>query len=243
MQARKKPGAGLASRARRLARRYGTGYAKAGLAVFLVACVAVFAAVYYGGAGGSGTTIQRSTGSEAAAEAVSVPGPEASGGDDAKDEAASSATAVVVVHVDGAVEAPGVYSVAEGSRVNDAVLAAGGLSEGADTSTMNLAAPLADGSKVHVPTSEELSAGSAGASGESSGIGSGGSFEASGGLVNLNTATSAELQTLSGVGEATASAIIEDRETNGPFTSAEDLMRVPGIGEKKFAKIRDHVCV
>ena len=62
-------------------------------------------------------------------------------------------------------------------------------------------------------------------------------------LVNLNTATSEELQTLSGVGEATARAIIEDREQNGPFAAPEDVMRVSGIGEKKFAKIRGDVCV
>ena len=61
--------------------------------------------------------------------------------------------------------------------------------------------------------------------------------------MNINSATSSELQVLSGVGEATAAAIIEDRESKGPFTSPEDLMRVSGIGEKKFAKIKDHICV
>lgn len=240
MQAPKGSRPGIAMRARRLARRYGTGYAKAGIAVFLAACVALFSAFAFVGAGGGATTIERPGEGAAAAE----------GGSDGasvsadQDGAAGSAQAVLIVHVDGAVASPGVYSVPEGARVNDAVLAAGGLTEGSDTSTMNLAAPLSDGAKVHVPTSEELSAGVASGSGAEGGGGAGSSsVSTSTSLVNLNTATSAELQTLSGVGEATAAAIIEDREANGPFASAEDLMRVSGIGEKKFAKIKDHVCV
>lgn len=136
----------------------------------------------------------------------------------------------LVVHVDGMVGMPGVYELAEGARVSDAVAAAGGLAEGADTSSLNLAAPLADGEKVHVPAEgEEVTASSGGAS--------------SGGLVNLNNASVEQLDELPGVGEATARAIIEDREANGPFTTPEDLMRVSGIGEKKFAKLEGMICV
>lgn len=241
MQAKSNTGSAFLARARRLARRYGTGYVKAGVAVLLVACVAVFAAFTFGGAAGGATTIERASGNAAASgESASEP----NSGEDGADASASAKTTVLVVHVDGAVASPGVYSVSEGSRVNDAVLAAGGLAEDADTSTMNLASPLADGAKVHVPTSEELAGGSSSsAAGVETGSSSGVSSTGSSGLVNLNTATSSELQTLSGVGVATAAAIIEDREANGPFTSTEDLMRVSGIGEKKFAKIKDHVCV
>ena len=136
----------------------------------------------------------------------------------------------LVVHVDGMVGMPGVYELAEGARVSDAVAAAGGLAEGADTSSLNLAAPLADGEKVHVPAEgEEVTASSGGAS--------------SGDLVNLNNASVEQLDELPGVGEATARAIIEDREANGPFTTPEDLMRVSGIGEKKFAKLEGMICV
>lgn len=136
----------------------------------------------------------------------------------------------LVVHVDGMVGTPGVYELTEGARVSDAVTAAGGLAEGADTSSLNLAAPLADGEKVYVPAEgEEATTSSEGAS--------------SGGLVNLNNASVEQLDELPGVGEATARAIIEDREANGPFTTPEDLMRVSGIGEKKFAKLEGMICV
>lgn len=136
----------------------------------------------------------------------------------------------LVVHVDGMVGMPGVYELTEGARVSDAVTAAGGLAGGADTSSLNLAAPLADGEKVYVPAEgEEATTSSEGAS--------------SGGLVNLNNASVEQLDELPGVGEATARAIIEDREANGPFTTPEDLMRVSGIGEKKFAKLEGMICV
>lgn len=148
--------------------------------------------------------------------------------------AAKPAPEVFVVHVDGAVAAPGVYELKPGARVNDAVLAAGGLAEGADTSTLNLAAPLADGDKVHVPREGEAPVVSG-----SDGV----EDDATTGPINLNTATAEELDALPGVGDATARAIVEDREANGPFSAPEDLMRVSGIGEKKFERIRELVCV
>lgn len=142
----------------------------------------------------------------------------------------------VVVHVDGAVAAPGVYRL-EGDdlRVQDAVDAAGGLSAEADTAQTNLAAPLEDGSKVHVPAAGEAGA-QAGPAAEAAG---GGASE----LVNINTASEAELDELPGVGPATAAAIVEEREANGPFASPEDIMRVSGIAEKRFAKLEDLICV
>lgn len=149
-----------------------------------------------------------------------------------------------VVHVDGAVAAPGVV-VLEGSdlRVLDAVDAVGGLSDDADTTGINLAEPLIDGSKVHIPREGEdaFDAGSLPA-GQSTTSGATGDGQATV-LVNLNTASVDELQTLPGIGEVTARAIIEDREANGPFATTEDLMRVSGIGEKKFARLRSGICV
>ncbi len=147
----------------------------------------------------------------------------------------------IVVHVDGAVEHPGVYElVGTVLRMRDAVDAAGGLLEDAETSTLNLASQISDGTKIHVPAQGELQdtgrAGAANAAAEPY-------APSSSGLVNINTASASELQGLSGIGEATANAIIRERERGGLFASAEDIMRVTGIGEKKFQKIKDSICV
>ena len=183
------------------------------------------------------------TGDEAASESASGEG--GAGEASAGDAEAAAAEPLVVVHVDGAVASPGVYRL-HGSyiRVEDAVEAAGGLAEGADTTQVNLAATLADGTKVHIPAAGEqassgvgvvASAGSAVAGGTSSGT--------TDGPININQASSEELQELPGVGPAPAEAIGEDRESNGPFASPEDIMRVSGIGEKKFAKMEGSICV
>lgn len=228
---------GLVSRARRMGARYGVtgGKAAAAFLCVVLACAAIVG--IWLSVGGAGVEIERTA--DAAVEAADAGNTDAV---DGKADGQGAAPAQIIVHVDGAVAVPGVYLLSESSRVNDAVLAAGGLAECADTSTTNLAAPLADGAKVHIPTSEELAAPLPTEAGNASSSSSGGS-PASSGIVNINTAASAELQTLSGVGEATAQAIIEERESNGPFTSPEDLMRVSGIGEKKFAKIKDRICV
>ena len=146
--------------------------------------------------------------------------------------------AQVYVYVTGAVANPGVYSLDEGLRVCDAVEAAGGLAEDADASTVNLARVLSDGEHIDLPTKAEVEAALAqGPAGGASGA------AAATSLVNINTADASALETLSGVGSATAQAIISDREQNGSFSSIEDLMRVDGIGEKKFAKLKDSICV
>lgn len=149
-----------------------------------------------------------------------------------------------VVHVDGAVASPGVVELYGADlRVCDAVDAAGGLLADADTSAVNLAETLRDGAKIHIPRAGEAQwvPGTTGV-GQTQSVGAAESG-AQDGLVNINTATPGELQSLSGVGEVTARAIVEERERNGPFTSPEDLMRVTGIGEKRFEKVRDRICV
>lgn len=170
-----------------------------------------------------------------------------SGQGDGAAKGAEQGGGVVVVHVDGAVVSPGVFELeGDGLRLRDAVDAAGGLAEDADTSGINLAERVSDGQKVHVPALGD--AASAFPSGTQGDAGSPADASASAAatssrLVNINTASPEELQALSGVGEATARAIVEDRTNNGPFASPEDLMRVSGIGEKKFAKLRGSICV
>lgn len=102
---------------------------------------------------------------------------------------------------------------------------------------VNLARKVADGEQVAVPTNEEVAAGSVSA------VDVEASAAATPALVNINTAGVDELDALTGVGPATAQAIVDEREANGPFSSVEDIMRVSGIGEKKFTKLRESICV
>lgn len=215
------------SRGARARRRFGLTAAKGACCVLVALCAAAGAAGLANSSGGFSVETGGATGS-AVGSAAPTGRDEVEGG--------RGAGATCVVHVDGAVVSPGVYDLTgDDLRLEDAVEAAGGLSDDADTTSLNLAAPLEDGVKVHVPAqgeaaSSETSAGSAGETPSST-------------LVNINTATAEELTALPGVGEATAANIIADREQNGPFTSIEDLMRVSGIGEKKFEKMRELICV
>jgi competence protein ComEA len=154
----------------------------------------------------------------------------------------------VAAHAAGAVRRPGLYRLPAGSRVDDLLRAAGGALPRADLDRVNLAAPVADGSQVYVPRAGE----GAGASptvpfGAVPGTGPAGAVPGSGPgpstPVNVNTADVATLDTLPGVGPATAAAIIEHREANGAFTSVDDLIDVPGIGEAKLAAMADLVTV
>jgi competence protein ComEA len=158
---------------------------------------------------------------------ITLSSPDASKGNEARK---------IFVHVGGAVGRPGLYGLPEGARVDDAVRAAGGVLEDADLDALNLAAKVKDGDKVLVPSRSEAEAAGgpgAGASGSA----------AQGGLVNLNTATTADLETLPGIGPALAQRILDFREQNGGFHKLEDLLEVPGIGTKKFEALRDHVTV
>lgn len=146
----------------------------------------------------------------------------------------TTAPALLVVHVAGAVARPGLYRLPPGSRVADAVEAAGGPVPVADLDRLNLAAPLGDGQRVAVPRrGEALLPEPAAAPGTGA--------EAQ--PVDLNTAGQAELESLPGVGPATARAILEERARRGGFRSPRDLLRVPGIGERRFAELRDRVRV
>jgi competence protein ComEA len=153
---------------------------------------------------------------------------------------ATKTSARVTVHVAGAVAKPGVYDLAGGARVIDAIEAAGGGAPDADLNRLNLAAKVADGQRVLVQrVGEAAPAASASAGGSGSG---GGSADPSG-LVNLNSATQAELEALPGIGPSLAGSIITERERRGGFRSVNELRDVRGIGEKRFADLKDKVTI
>jgi competence protein ComEA len=144
----------------------------------------------------------------------------------------------IVVDLRGEVARPGVYELPAGSRLDDAVVAAGGLTDDADLTQLNLAARLQDGSIVTVPGVAALAPPDASADGEP---GANASGTQPGDLINLNTASAADLETLPGVGEVTAVRIIDYREANGPFRSIDDLVHVQGINMKTINALRDLV--
>lgn len=137
------------------------------------------------------------------------------------------------VHVSGAVARPGLYRLEGGARLVDAVAAAGGFADEADDSGVNLARTVSDGEQVVVPVKGEAAMGSGGAG--AGGAGGGGAGDA---RINLNTATVAELDTLPRVGPAIAQRIVDWRTTNGRFSAVDDLLSVPGIGEKMLESLR-----
>ena len=158
----------------------------------------------------------------------------AQGGPGARAPSSSSPSPVpsLIVDVAGAVRRPGVYEFGEGDRVIDAIERAGGPLAKADLSLLNLAAPLTDGTQILVPK-----AGPPGAAPVAGGSGS------AGGLLNINTASATDLETLSGIGEVLAATIVEYRDQNGPFASVDDLEDVSGIGPATLEEIRDQVTV
>ena len=198
-----------------------------------------------------------SAGSDRAVPGVSVPAPTmpAAGGDSIPPEAgtgpavggtSSAATSApaptraprVVVHVAGAVAAPGVYELAGGSRVGDAVTAAGGAAPDAVLDAVNLAALVGDGQQVYVPHAGETAGPAPPVATPAANAGP----EASGPL-DLNAATEDELLALPGVGPVLAAAIIRHRDETGPFTSVDGLLDVSGIGPARLESLRDLVRV
>jgi competence protein ComEA len=132
----------------------------------------------------------------------------------------------IYVHVAGSVRAPGIYQLDSGTRVYDAVLAAGGFTEKANQSSVNMARALTDGEQLVV-------------SSESSGTSFQGATSSS--LISLNQASASQLEYLPGVGPALAGRIIDWRSANGGFKTKEDLLNVAGIGDKLFASFKDLV--
>lgn len=151
----------------------------------------------------------------------------------------------ILVHVAGAVTNPGVYSLPQDSRVQDAIKAAGGLLPEASAGFLNLAAPLQDGDRIllptRIPTLQPTIPGSTSNSTPASR--SQVVPPAAEGRININTATLAELDTLPGIGPVTAQSIIAYRDAHGPFNTLEEIMDVPGIGPATFERIKDLITV
>lgn len=153
----------------------------------------------------------------------------------------SGEAAVCVVHVCGAVQSPGVYTLAEGSRIYEAVAAAGGLLPEADGAYLNQASCITDGEQIYVPTQQEVLEQSVTL--VRSGQSTAGGTEVQDTKVNLNTATKEQLCTLPGIGESKAESIISYREAHGAYGQIEDIMKVEGIKDGLFQKIRDRITV
>ncbi len=162
-------------------------------------------------------------------------------------ESGTDETAVkhIFVHVVGSVQAPGMVELEAGQRVSDAVQAAGGFSPEADQLSVNLARQVEDGEQIVVGSVQEGTASSGSAQSSSSSFEQGGKSgtSAASGKVNINTATVEQLTTLKGVGEATAQKIIDYRQQNGSFKKIEDLKNVSGIGDKRYAALKDSITV
>ena len=201
------------------------------LAIVVVGVVAWRAFVVAGvGAGGPPPelTMPRAT-------PTTPPGP-SSGASSGVASAGADGGGPVVAHVAGAVVRPGLYRLGGAPRIADAIDAAGGPAPEADLDAVNLAAPVADGERVYQPRRGEppppLAA-----------TGSGGAAGAAAGPLDLNTATVEQLDTLPGIGPATAAAIVAYRQEHGRFASVDELLEVRGIGEAKLADLRSKVRV
>ena len=152
----------------------------------------------------------------------------------------------VVVYICGAVKKPGVYTFSQGSRVDDAVKAAAGFKKGAAKTAINQARILEDGEQITIPTKKnmrkQLSQTAEGTK-SSRTDSDASSYTENSGLININTASTQELTSLSGIGESRAEAIVEYRKTNGSFKEISDIMKISGIKEGVFNKIKDKISV
>lgn len=148
---------------------------------------------------------------------------------------ASEAVEKICVHVTGYVVNPGVYYVPEGSRVFEVIELAGGFLDTADKDYLNQAAILNDGQKLHIYSKEEAAT-------ANQSISDSGAEQNPNKLVNINTATKEELMTLPGIGESKAESIIAYRQENGGFKTIEDIMKISGIKDAAFSKIKNYIC-
>ncbi len=169
-------------------------------------------------------------------------------------DAGSGSTEHIFVYVCGAVNTPGVYELEAGARLYEAIARAGGVREDGAEESINQAQAVSDGERLYIPTDEEVrqgldayllsgSAGGDAAAGSQSAVPGGPSGSSAGGKVNINTASREELKTLNGIGDTRAGSIVVYRESNGPFGSIEDLMKVEGIKEGVFNKLKDDITV
>ena len=169
-------------------------------------------------------------------------------------DAGSGSMEHIFVYVCGAVNTPGVYELEAGARLYEAIARAGGVREDGAEESINQAQAVSDGERLYIPTDEEVrqgldayllsgSAGGDAAAGSQSAVPGGPSGSSAGGKVNINTASREELKTLNGIGDTRAGSIIVYRESNGPFGSIEDLMKVEGIKEGVFNKLKDDITV
>ena len=197
---------------------------------------------------------------EAATSGAGSAGADGAAGGAATSAALTTSTTSVtstslVVQAAGAVNHGGVFRLEPGARVDDLIRSAGGMASDADVDRVNLAAPLSDGERVWVPRRGEVSSpevvaggggggGAAGSGSANAGTGTGSAgTSAPPAVVNLNTATAEELDTLPGVGPATAAAILAYRSEHGQFSSVDDLLEVRGIGDAKLEALRASVTV
>lgn len=162
------------------------------------------------------------------------------------DHKIKEASPQMMVHVDGAVKSPGLYALQMANpRVNDAIQIAGGLAEDANSQGINLASPVEDGQKIYIPRKGEDAPpeipqpdqNKASSNKQTN------SKRDKKTVVDINKATVDEFTKLQGVGEGLAQRIVADRQKNGPFKTTEDLMRVSGIGQKKFDQLKDNIRV
>ena len=151
---------------------------------------------------------------------------------------------LVIVHITGAVKTPGIVKLPEGARIEDAIDNAGGLTEDADISDVNLAYVLEDGIKIKIPTiseekNEEIIINSSGEGIVEKEI----SNNSENKIININKANETDLQTLPGIGASLAGRIVEYRNSNGKFNEIEDIKNVSGIGDSKYENIKNFICV
>jgi competence protein ComEA len=213
----------------------------------MVAALAVILVVglrWTGGeaAGGAAAEADAIAIDEPAATAGATQGPTADPDPEASTSPAGSAPGLLV-HVAGAVRRPGVYSLPQGARIHEAVEKAGGATRRADLSGLNLAAKVEDGRQIVVPRRGRSGGAPAAAGAAGTGTPAAGTGATPAGPIDLNTATAEQLDTLAGVGPATAQKILAYREEHGGFRTVEELDQIPGIGEKRLASLRDQVRV
>ena len=214
------------------------GDPRVAIAALVLVALAAGVVWYWLGAGGSTTapTTRRTPRASAPAATGSAAGSSTTAGP----AGAAKKGERVTVHVAGAVAKPGVYDLGAGARVIDAIEAAGGGVPDADLNRLNLAAKVADGQRVPVQRVGEAAPAGSAAGGTT---GTGADPAGPPGLVNLNSATPAELEALPGIGPTLAEAIIAERERRGGFRSVNELRDVRGIGEKRFADLKDKVAI